>query len=340
MLSAMRDTLPSLGALRAFALVAETGSLTAAAARLNVTQPAVSRRLRDLEAELGVALVRRGANALRLTEEGARYAAAIEEGFARIRGATEALGARPTAPLRVRAYTTWAQRWLIQRLARFSTRHAGLQVEVVTSTAAVDFARDPVDAAIRTAPGDTPPAPGATRLQGISVAPFAAPAVAQAHRGVAGLILLGSRVRAKDWDTWFAAQGEPPPASAPLLFESTTLAIQAALEGLGAVICSPGFVAPEVRRRRLVRLARHAVPTGDHYWLLLPPAAPRPQAQAFRAWLLEEIAAEAEHAGAAPRGQGAERTQARHDAGPQTLGLASNARRARRGKVTEGGKRR
>ena len=68
----MRDALPSLGALRAFALVAETGSLTAAAARLNVTQPAVSRRLRELEAELGVALVRRGANALGLTEEGAR----------------------------------------------------------------------------------------------------------------------------------------------------------------------------------------------------------------------------------------------------------------------------
>ena len=146
----MRDTLPSLGALRAFAMVAETGSLTAAAARLNVTQPAVSRRLRELEAELGIALVRRGANVLRLTEEGARYAAAIEEGFARIRSATEALGARSAAPLRVRAYTTWAQRWLIPRLARFSARNGGLQVEVVTSTAAVDFGRDPVRIAAST----------------------------------------------------------------------------------------------------------------------------------------------------------------------------------------------
>ena len=99
----MRDALPSLGALRAFALVAETGSLTAAAARLNVTQPAVSRRLRELEAELGIALVRRGANALRLTEEGARYAAAIEEGFARIRSATEALSSWSAAPLLERA---------------------------------------------------------------------------------------------------------------------------------------------------------------------------------------------------------------------------------------------
>jgi LysR family glycine cleavage system transcriptional activator len=333
----MRDTLPSLGALRAFAMVAETGSLTAAAARLNVTQPAVSRRLRELEAELGVALVRRGANALRLTEEGARYAAAIEEGFARIRSATEALGARSAAPLRVRAYTTWAQRWLIPRLARFSARNGGLQVEVVTSTAAVDFGRDPVDAAIRTAPGDAPPAPGATRLQTIMVAPFAAPAVARAHRSTAGLALLGSRVRPDDWDTWFAAEGEPPPSSAPLLFESTTLAIEAAMEGLGAVICSPAFVAPEVRRRRLLRLARHVVPTGDHYWLLLPPTAPRPQALAFRSWLLEEIAAEAEHAGPATRGESAGRKKAaRHDPRPAAPVRAPDARRARRGKVSKG----
>jgi LysR family glycine cleavage system transcriptional activator len=334
----MRDALPSLGALRAFALVAEAGSLTAAAARLNITQPALSRRLRELEAELGVALVQRGANALRLTEEGARYAAAIEEGFARIRKATEALGARPMAPLRVRAYTTWAQRWLIPRLARFSARHAGLQVEVATSTAAVDFGRDPVDAAIRTAPGDAPPAPGATRLQAIAVAPFAAPALARAHGGVAGLTLLGSRVRREDWRTWFAAQGEPLPASAPLLFESTTLAIQAALEGLGAVICTPGFVAPEVRRRRLVRLARDAVPTGEHYWLLLPFTAPRPEALAFRSWLLEEIATEPEYAGAALRGVRTGRKKARHGARSEALGRASNAGRARRGKAANGSK--
>jgi LysR family transcriptional regulator, glycine cleavage system transcriptional activator len=299
----MRDNLPSLGALRAFALVAETGSLTAAAARLNITQPAVSRRLRELEAELGVTLVRRGANALRLTEAGARYAAAIEEGFARIRSATEALGAQSAAPLRVRAYTTWALRWLIPRLSRFSARHAGLQVEVVTSTAAVDFARDPVDAAIRTAPGDMPPAPGATQLQAILVAPFAAPALAGRRRSLAGLTLLGSRVRPADWTTWFAAQEEAVPAAVPLVFESTTLAIQAAVEGLGVVICSPAFVAAELRRRQLVRLTPQAVPTGDHYWLLLPPTAPRLQAVAFQSWLLEEIAAEIEPPGMLRRKQ-------------------------------------
>jgi len=311
----MRETLPPLGALRAFALVAETGSLTAAAARMNVTQPAVSRRLRELEAVLGVALVHRGANALRVTEIGARYAAAIEEGFARIRDATEALRRAPAAPLRVRAYTTWAHHWLIPRLAEFQARNAGLDVEVVTSTAPVDFAREAVDAAIRIAPSDAPPAPGAVQLQPVLVAPFVPGGrgrSGQQRGSLAGLRLLGSRVRPNDWAIWFAAQGKAMPA-VPLLFESTTLAIRAAMEGLGAVICSPAFVEPELRRRRLLRLTSNAVLTGDHYWLLLPAGTPRPQALAFKEWLLERIVAEAREANVtAIVGQGT-RTQ-RHNA--------------------------
>src|SRR5512147_1743908 len=112
----MAQRLPSLDQLHALALLAETGSLTATAAMLNVTQPAVSRRLRELEASLGVALLRRGPNSVALTEAGAAYAAEVARGFAVIAAATAALGSRPAAPIRIRAYTTWAMRWLIPRL--------------------------------------------------------------------------------------------------------------------------------------------------------------------------------------------------------------------------------
>ncbi|HWX50163.1 MAG TPA: LysR family transcriptional regulator [Roseomonas sp.] len=285
----MEETLPPLGALRAFALVAETGSLTAAAAALNVTQPAISKRLRLLETALGVALLRRGANAVALTEAGERYAAEVSAAFARLRAATAALDARP-APLRLRAYTTWALRWLIPRLPDFRARHPGLEVELATSTTLVDFAREGVDAAVRSAPAESPPAPGALRLQPLLVAPFAAPALAgpaRHRRDISEMRLLGSRVRPLDWAVWLAAQGRAA-ATPPLLFESTSLAIQAALEGLGAVVCAPAFVTEDVRRRRLVPLASGAVASGDHYWLILPPA-PRPEALAFRDWLREAV---------------------------------------------------
>ena len=282
----MRDTLPPLAALHAFALVAETGSLTAAAARLNVTQPAVSRRLRELEATLGTALLRRGANAVVLTEAGARYADAVRGALDALRSATAELGADPRGPLRVRAYTTWALRWLIPRLPRFRANHPGIEIELVTSTApVVDFAREGLDAAIRSA--GTAPAPGAARLQRVTLAAFATPAALR-RAGPAGLTRLGSRVRPRDWALWDAARGGDPPAASPLLFESTSLAIQAALEGLGAVICPPPFVAEEMRRRRLVRLPGRQAETGDVYWLMLPPGRCPPSVAAFRDWLVAE----------------------------------------------------
>ena len=282
----MASRLPPLPALHAFALVAETGSLSAAAGLLNITQPAIGKRIRALEAVLGQALLHRGANSATMTEDGARYAAALRKAFATIETATAELVARE-GPLRVRAYTTWAMRWLIPRLPRFRAQHPGVEIEVSASIAPVDFARDAVDAAIRTGVGR--PA-GGLHLQSLDVAPFAAPVVAaQAKRhGLAGLSLLGSSVRPRDWTIWGRASRSEIP-SAPLLFESTSLAVQAALEGLGAVIVSPELVAEDVRRRRLVPLSKGAVSTGDHYWLLLPAGAQRPGALAFRDWVLAEV---------------------------------------------------
>ena len=72
-------------------------------------------------------------------------------------------------------------------------------------------------------------------------------------------------------------------------FESTSLAIQAALQGIGVVICAPMLVEEDVRLGRLVALDPAPVETEDYYWLLMAPGRVRPDAVMFSGWLLHEI---------------------------------------------------
>ncbi|MGB8167750.1 MAG: LysR substrate-binding domain-containing protein [Chthoniobacteraceae bacterium] len=82
--------------LRYFVAVAEAENVTRAAAKLRVAQPAVSRQIRDLEDELGVALLERTAKTVRLTEPGRLFLAEarlvlqrVDEAVATVRAAAD-----------------------------------------------------------------------------------------------------------------------------------------------------------------------------------------------------------------------------------------------------------
>jgi DNA-binding transcriptional LysR family regulator len=76
--------------LRYFVAVAEAENVTRAAAKLRVAQPAVSRQMRDLEEELGLALFERSAKAVRLTEAGRLF---LDEARAVLQRSEEAVAA-------------------------------------------------------------------------------------------------------------------------------------------------------------------------------------------------------------------------------------------------------
>jgi len=138
--------------LRTFRLVAELGSITAAARRLRVGQPAVSKRLSALEDRLGVRLIERSTTRLSITEAGRAFlpqvAAALddveraEEG---VRSAGRALQGR----LSLHVPVGLGELHLTRLLLRFRARHPAISLDVLYEDRFVDLVSEGVDLALR-----------------------------------------------------------------------------------------------------------------------------------------------------------------------------------------------
>jgi DNA-binding transcriptional LysR family regulator len=141
-----------LAAMEALVLVVDTGSFSAAARRLNVGQPAVSKLIAQLEERLGVKLLVRTTRGLTATEAGLNYyerarrsIAEADEAELAARGAGTSLAGK----LRVAAAVTFARIHLMPRLSEFLQRHPDLQIEIVLDDRVVDLVQEGIDVALR-----------------------------------------------------------------------------------------------------------------------------------------------------------------------------------------------
>ena len=142
--------LPPLGALRAFEAAARLASFKAAAAELFVTPTAISHQIRQLEEQLGVAVLLRSSRAVSLTAEGKILFGAVASGFADIRRAVAQLRAE-TAPaiLTLSATTGFLSQWLVPRLPRIQKLLPDLDLRLHASDAPVELRPGTIDIAIR-----------------------------------------------------------------------------------------------------------------------------------------------------------------------------------------------
>lgn len=289
--------LPSLNGLRAFALAARTGSLARAADMLGVTPGAVSRLIRQLEADLGIGLYRRTARGIALTATGAAYAVPLADAFDRIGAATRAVRRRHEHRLALSLMPTFAMRWLMPRLHRFQAAHPGITVEVTVSERPVDFAAEPIDLAVRLNAGAWPGAT-AERLMGETVALVASPALLAsrpitAPADIPGHTLLVHSTRPGAWAEWFAQAGLDPALIRPgPAFEHFFLSIAAAESGMGLALVPRLFIADELARGRLVEPLPIVVERAEDYRIGHAPGRERdPVIATFKAWLKAEAAA-------------------------------------------------
>lgn len=137
--------------MQTFIRIVEAGSLSAAAARLNTTQPTISRRLQSLERLLGLKLVQRTTHVMKLTEDGERcfaHAQGLIESWRGIeddlRGATE----EPRGVLRVLAPHAFGQDQMIAPLQEYLRRYPKMTVDWILSDRQPDFIAEGIDCAV------------------------------------------------------------------------------------------------------------------------------------------------------------------------------------------------
>jgi DNA-binding transcriptional LysR family regulator len=153
---AVPATLPAdLRDLRAFCLVVDNGSLTAAARLLRETKGSVSRRLTRLESSLGVPLLRRSPRLVQPTEDGLLYRQRVGQALELLEDATNALNesrGHPRGRIRVTAPPDFANTVLVPVLSRFSEAHRDISLELLLTDRELDFDAHQLDIALRVTP--------------------------------------------------------------------------------------------------------------------------------------------------------------------------------------------
>jgi LysR family glycine cleavage system transcriptional activator len=292
----MKRSLPPLNALRAFEVAARTGGFTRASHELLVSQGAVSRHVASLETFLGVKLFRRSHRMVRLTQEGEAYAAAVRTALDHIEQATQQLRRGQAArPLHIKLYSTLAIRWLVPRLGRFRARYPGIDVKVTSDPTPAQMGREDVEFTIDHGNGrqewlrHDP-------LFRIELLPVCSRSLIESAKCMAeprdllDHLLLHSLNRPKDWARWLEHFNVTTGAMAPgLTFSNSSLAYEAAINGIGIAMAQAHYVEDELEAGRLVAPFPQRLCIGRKYYLVSRNAdADVPEVAAFRDWMLAE----------------------------------------------------
>ncbi len=138
--------------LRLFDLVAEAGSITEAARRLHMSQPALSRQIGALEDAIGAKLFHRHARGLAMTHEGEQLRATtheMQERLERTRQAIDASRDRPTGEIRLTTTVSFGSTWLARQLGDFLDLYPDIQINMQLFDHDADLAKREADVAIR-----------------------------------------------------------------------------------------------------------------------------------------------------------------------------------------------
>lgn len=138
--------------MRSFCAVAEVGSFSAAARRMELSAPMVSRHIGALESHLGIRLFNRTTRHVELSEAGQLYyprCLAVIEQLDELEADMAGIGRHPTGLLRVSVPMDFGRLFLGQAIRQFLSRAQGIRMDVVFEDRLAHLLQEQVDVAIR-----------------------------------------------------------------------------------------------------------------------------------------------------------------------------------------------
>lgn len=310
-----KTVLPSVAALVAFESAARHGSITRAAAELNLTQGAVSRQIRQLESQLGTALFQRIRQRVLLSDAGRGYLAEIRPTLDALEVATQramayAVGANV---LKLAVPPTFSATWLASRLPQFLETHPGITINCAMRLPWFDYGSEKFDVGIYLG---QPTIAGviARPLVDAEVLPVCSSPFRTAHRiktpaDLARVPLLHQTNQPMAWADWFAGAGVSGPAGFPgPRFEHVAMLARAAVAGLGVALVPSCLVEDELAGGVLKALLPNSPRNRVMFYLGIPETkVTSPAVRAFADW----ISAAAEGTGKGRRQKAEGRTTGR-----------------------------
>ncbi|MFD1158591.1 LysR substrate-binding domain-containing protein [Roseovarius aestuarii] len=300
-----RSILPRLDHLVTFQVAAELESFAATAKEMNVTEPAISRKMQLLEQHYDCALFVRGHRSVKLTEHGRKLLNGINPALRRIAQVSqEMLIDLQLSTVRMSATNSAASLWLMPRLRKFRQSNRNIAISLVSSDIDSECLAADIDLAILR--GDSKnewPGFHVDLLFGETVFPVCAPSYLSNNPTLSELTSLPDHalidvdnVHAEwlNWKSWMAHLGFDPDQVAPSTYVNTyPLGIQAAVDGLGVALGWGHLVDRHLQSGTLVRpLESVQVRTNSGYYLLRREGInSTPEHDVVANWLLQESAA-------------------------------------------------
>src|SRR4029077_20504247 len=271
--------------LAAFAVVAEQGSFTRAAAELGMSQSALSHAMKTLEERLGVRLLSRTTRSVSTTEAGETLLRSLRPALEEITSGVDAVGAlrgKPSGTVRITATKHAVSSVVMPVLPGFLASHPDIRLDIVVDDNLTDIVAERMDAgirfgdivekdmiAVRIGPDIRMSVVGAPSYFEAHPAPKTPRQLAE-HRCIRYRLVKSGGLYA--WDFEEKGRRFEVRVEGPLVLNNADLMRDCALAGHGLAYMYDDMIAADVKAGRLKRALERWMPTFPGYYLQTPAA--------------------------------------------------------------------